>query len=844
MKFSLNTIQNMNRQYDCSADIVAVGLDALEYKIGTQLGAIEETVHLGDAYKGIIIVRVVSVADHPDADRLHICKIDDAGKVASVERDEKGFVQVVCGAPNVHRNMLAAWLPPESTVPESFWKEPFVLSTREIRGQKSNGMLASPKELGLGDNHSGILEIDGDHTPGTDFAEAFGLKDDIVIDIENKMFTHRPDCFGFLGIARELSGIQNLSFKSPDWYVTDPFFPAMESDQLSLTFSNELPGLVPRFTLVPLTDVAVGPSPVWLQVELAKVGIRSINNIVDYTNYFMIETAQPLHAYDYDKVKALSVDDKATIVVRNPKPEEKITLLNGKTIQPRPDAIMIATDKQLIGVGGIMGGADTEVDDSTKNIILECGTFDMYSVRRTAMEHGLFTDALTRFNKGQSPLQNRTVLAKITSEIKKSPGGKVAGPIVDDNHLDQVIQARQSIYPIVRVAADFINDRLGLSLAAIEMKRILENVEFKVDIDRSDLIVHAPFWRTDIELREDIVEEVGRLYGYDKLPLVLPKRYIEPAHRNALFDFKDTLRDFLSRAGANELLTYSFIHGDLLDKVGQDRNVAFQVSNALSPGLQYYRLSLLPSLLEKVHPNIKAGYNELAIFELGKTHETSAIDESGLPFEFEKLAFIYANHDSIKGAPYYMARTYLNYLLSKIGVAYSLKPFENSIGQADIPFLPKRSAVIYGSDKNDALGVIGEIKPAIRKALKLPTSTAAFEIDIVKLLRQVSPSKPYSPLSRYPKVEQDLSLKVTFELPFQDLLDFLEQEIKELMPPYSSIHLSAIDMFQREDDKNHKQLLFRLSIANYDKTLTDKDVNELLNRVAESAKNKYGAERI
>ena len=620
MKISLNTIRSFNKRYGCADDIAAIGVDQLVDKIGAQLGAVEEVVEFGKKYEGIIVAKVVACNDHPDADKLHVCKIDDGGRAKDVPRDDNGFVEVVCGAPNVAEGLLVAWLPPGLTVPETVDKEPFVLEAREIRGVLSNGMLASAKELALSDNHDGILEIDGEVAPGTYFDEAFDLKNDTVLDIENKMFTHRPDCFGFIGIARELAGIQGMPYKSPDWYVPDPKLPGIEGDELTLTIKNELPELVPRFSAITMSNISVGPSPVWLQVELAKIGQKSINNIVDYSNWFMLETGQPIHIYDYDKVKARSGDSGATIVVRNPKPGETIKLLNGKTITPRPEAMMVATDKELICLGGAMGGADTEVDKDTKNIIIEAANWDMYNIRRTAMEHGIFTDAVTRFTKGQSPLQNPAVLAKIVAEIRQFAQGKIASPLLDDHYLDEATLSRNSLHLPVTVSADFVNARLGLKLSVDDMKTLLENVECQVAVKGEELTITAPFWRTDIELREDVVEEIGRLYGFDKLPLILPKRDLSATDKNSLLELKARVRKRLSAAGANEVLTYSFVHGNLLDKVGQDKAQAYQLSNALSPDLQYYRLSLTPSLLERVNPNIRAGYGTFALFEIGKTH--------------------------------------------------------------------------------------------------------------------------------------------------------------------------------------------------------------------------------
>lgn len=838
MKIDLNTIK-----WFLDFDLPPV--DKLLEKIGAQLGEVEAVTELGKKYQGIVVAKVVSCDKHPDADKLHVCKIDDGGVVKDVERGSDGLVQVVCGAPNVREGLLVAWLPPGVTVPESVGKEPFVLEVRDIRGQKSNGMLASPKELALWDSHEGILELEGDHQPGTDFAEVFGLKDDYLIDIENKMFTHRPDCFGFMGVARELAGIQNQLFKSPDWYIVNPKFPAQEGSELKLEVKNELPKLVPRFTAIAISDVQVGPSPVWLQGYLATIGQKSINNIVDYTNWYMLETGQPLHAYDYDKVKALSDGEAAVITVRQPKASEKIKLLNGKEIEPGSADIMIASDKQLIGVGGVMGGSDTEVDADTKNIILECATFDMYAVRRTSMAHGLFTDAVTRFTKGQSPLQNLAVLARITEEICQHAGGQVASPVIDDNHLDKAVIDRGSLQAPVKVSAGFINDRLGLKLSADNIQHLLRNVEFKVDVVGEELVVTAPFWRTDIELPEDIVEEVGRLRGYDQLPLELPKRDLTPASKDSLLTLKSQIRQRLAKAGANEVLTYSFIHGDLLDKTGQDRAKAFQLSNALSPDLQYYRISPMPSLLDKVHANLRAGYDEFALFELSKMRNTDHIDDNeGLPSEMEFTALVVAAADKLHkaGAPYYQVRQFLTELA---GLPLEFKPVGEDMQHYPVvqPYNLDRAALV-NIKGGDFLGIIGEFKPSVSRALKLPKYCAGFELDTLVLQAAFDQANNYAPLPRFPKVLQDITLQVPAELSYQELFDFAEEELAKLQPKNTLPTLSPIDIYQKDDDAKHKNVTLRLSIASYERTLTDAEVNKLLDSLSAATKAKLDAERV
>ena len=846
MKVSLNHIRFYQNMYKWSGDPALDGVEKLAEKIGAQLGAIEEVIDLGKKYHGIVVVKVVSCVDHPNADRLHVCKVDDGGKVQNVERDENGFVQVVCGAPNVHEGMLAAWLPPGSTVPSTVDKDPFVLEARDIRGQVSNGMMASPKELDIGDSHEGILEIDEAVEPGASFAEAYGLND-YIFDIENKMFTHRPDCFGMMGVAREIAGIQQQQFTSPEWYRPDVELPKAEQEALHVELKNELPDLAPRFLLLPMSNVKVGPSPFWLQVNLARLGVRPINNVVDLSNYYMLLTGQPTHAYDYDKVVAQDANaDHATIVVRHLRPSEKISLLNGKEVEPRKEAIMIASRDKLIGIGGVMGGGDTEVDGNTKNVIVEVATFDMYSIRRTSMAHGLFTDAVTRFNKGQSPLQNRAVMARLAADLTRLAGAQVAGAAIDDNHLSAEILERGSVHPPVSVTPEFINARLGLELSAGEISQLLKNVEFDVQRNGDDLTIKAPFWRTDIEIPEDVVEEVGRLYGYDHLPLELPKRDLAPAPEDKMLELKSQIRSSLSKAGANEVLTYSFVHGNLLDKVGQDKSQAFQIANALSPDLQYYRLSLVPSLLDKVHANIKAGYDEFALFELGKTHgKDQGEDDDGLPREFEFTSLVIAAADKLKksDAAYYQARKYLEFLVGR--KALEFKPVGAEMEQYQVvrPYDLNRTAMV-SLKGGEFLGIIGEFKPSVTRALKLPKYCAGFEVDTAVLAPTLAAGPSYLPLPRFPKVVQDITLKVAADLSFAELYEFVDKETGANAIDETLIQLDPLDIFQRPDDREHKQVTFRFTTTSYARTLTDAEVAKILDNVAAAAKDKFNAELV
>lgn len=824
MKVSLQTV----KQY---IDFELPPVDELVRRINEQLGGVEGVTDLGAKYKDAVIVKVVEAKQHPDADRLRVTKVDDGGVVAGVPRDENGYVQVVCGAPNANAGMFAVWLPPASTVPASFGeKEPFVLDARELRGVLSQGMLAAADELAIGFDHDGILEINPDEwkpsseeiKPGANFAQVYSLND-TIIDIENKMFTHRPDLFGQIGVAREIAGILDHSFSSPDWYRNQPAFEHAEG--LSLEIFNEAGKKVPRFMAVAMKDVDVKPSPLWLQCALVAMGSKPINNIVDVTNYIMLLTAQPTHAYDYDKLRG------HTLGARMARKGETAELLNGKTYELTEDDIVIVDGEGVVGLGGIMGGGNSEVSSDTKNIVLEVANFDMYTVRKSSMRHGLFTDALTRFNKGQSPLQNDRILSLLMMSIKDVSPAEQASDVFDE--------ATPIIYEAVKVTDVFINERLGLKLQNADISKLLTNVEIQIDTRDDHLEVLPPFWRTDIELPEDIVEEVGRLYGFDKLPRELPMRSMKPALRNASREFKQSLRDTLSKAGANEVLTYSFVHEKVLRNADQDPSHAFKLSNALSPDLQYYRLSLMPSLLDKVHMNMKAGHDSFALYEIGKTHFKGEMDavETGVPNEDSHIAVVVAYNDKQRpdGAPYYQARRFFEEITQ--GAELDIRPLAELDLEADewgrqlvAAYEPTRSVVIVKD--NQAFGVIGEFRTSVRKVFKLPDYVAGFELHLNALTVQ---NKSYRPLSKFPSVTQDISLKVATDISYRKIYDMTRRTIEEVADGFDT-ELKPVVVYQAKNDSDTKTMTFRLRATSHEKTLRDDDVNQLLDSAVDRLK--------
>jgi len=856
MKVSLNLIKQL-------INFELPPVDELVARVNQQLGGVEEVIDLNAKYGGARIVRVVECAKHPNADRLSVTKIDDGGVVADVPRDENGLVQVVCGAPNVHADMWAIWLPPQSTVPASFDDdEPFVLDARPLRGVLSQGMLAAADELDIGTDHEGIVEIHEHDVPvgveltaGASFAEAFGL-DDYVLDIENKMFTHRPDCFGQLGVAREIAGIFHQQFTSPEWYKSDQQFTSAEG--LDLTVTNDAPELVPRFMAVAIRDVTVGPSPLWLQCQLVAMGGKPINNIVDATNYIMLMTAQPTHAYDYDKLRGHKLGAR---MARN---GEKVSLLNGKEYELTSDDIVIADGEGVIGLAGIMGGTDTEVSNDTKNIVLECANFDMYALRRTAMRHGIFTDALTRFNKGQSPLQNPAVLKQLMSMV----GGVQASEVFDKRNDRLMAMQRDSrvtfgsagketisifdwgaVTGVLVLESTFVNERLGTEFSPQEICRILKNVEIKAHEEPEpstpyQFEVIAPFWRTDLELPEDIVEEVGRLYGFDKLPRQLPRRSIKPAPRNPRRQLKQAIRQSLSRAGANEVLTYSFVHERVLKNAEQDPSRAYRLSNALSPDLQYYRTSVLPSLLDKVHANIKAGHDEFMLFEIGKIHDKELpLTDENLPSEQTFVDGIYASKKPRAGAPFYKARKLVDRLLADLKVEADFVKIAESGADVPAPFDGQRSAWIVAKN-GEKMGVVGELSQAVRRNFKLPDYTAAFSLDIEKLQVCLTKNREhnYRPLSRYPSTTRDISLKMQSAVDYASVYACAEEVAKKHRE--LQISITPIAIYQPKDDDSTKTVTLSVKFTSAERTLTDKDTAPIIEEIAAMAAEEFDAAQV
>lgn len=780
--------------------------------IGARLVEVEGVIDQTGKYDGIYVVEVKSCKKIPDT-HLTLCKVDDGGVAKDVERDKDGFVQVMCGAPNVHEGMLAAWIAPGAIVPQTFGTaEPFKIGMRKMLGQyDSYGMMAGADELDFGDDHSGIVELDPKWAQvGKTLSATFGGLDDKILDIENKSLTHRPDTFGILGFRREVAGILGQKHTTEDWYFA-PEQNFKNDPKLKLDIEID-ENLCPRYTAI-VFESHLENATNYLDFDgtmLARSGMRPVSPIVDATNMVMLAFGQPLHAFDYDKFVKVGGTKHPKIIVRAAKEGEKLELLDGTTVELIPDDIIITSNNVPVALAGAMGGASTAIDDKTKRVLLESATFSLYNLRKTQMAHGIFSEAITRFTKGQPAGQTKAVALRFASKVSKFL-----------KPLALFDTQKSAAAPInVELTLTHLNGLLGTDFTTEQVKTILENVEFNVHIDGDKINVIVPFWRTDIHIAEDIIEEVGRLSGFDNINPVLPLH--ATADPNSLYELKTQLRNHLSARGANEVLTYSFVHGDLMQKVGQNPDNAYKIVNSISPDLQFIRQSIVPSLLDKSYSNLRAGHDRFAIFEFNQVYPRDLnVDADGVPTSRHELGFLFV--DQAGKSNYYTAKKYLESILSSLNIQYVVEAF--AADSAHTYYEPKRSAIIKTTE-GTVLGYLGEIQGRILRGFKLPAGVAAFELDLNALLKseRAVNTKDFR-VSDYPSVSRDLTLTVSADASYAKI----ESAIRAVFDGY--IYSLRPTSIYQADGSETKNLSFHLEFASPDKTLTKDEIQGIMKKL-------------
>lgn len=774
--------------------------------IGSRLVEIEGVTDLAPRYKKIYVAKVLK-AEPIEGTHLHLCQIDAGRKLnAETDPEHEGYIQVVCGAPNVHAGMLAAWIAPGAIVPATFdTAELFEISARKLRGFMSYGMLAAADELALGEDHAGIIELDPQSAqPGDLLADVLGLNDQII-EVENKSLTHRPDCFGLIGFAREVAGILGQEFTAPRLPSTDTW---VEDSSISI----ESPEICPAYTyaVIDLEDpLARNPYFDTDAAFLAKSGMHTISRIVDLTNRYMLMTGQPLHAFDYDKFLRIGNTTEPKISVRLARNGEKLTLLDGKEVSLVPTDIVICSGDTPVALAGAMGGESTKIDESTHRVILESATFSLYNLRKTQMSHGIFSEAITRFTKGQPAVNCEPVLLAAANDIASSSA-----------HAKVKSVARKYTQPlektVITLTVASINGLLGSHYSPELITKTLQNTGFKVESKGESLTVTAPLWRTDIHIKEDLIEEVGRLLGFDNLPLDFPRRPFICPVIDPMLSLKTQLRTILSdRLGLHELLTYSFVSKSLQEKAGEDPADSYQITNSISPELQCFRQSLLPSLLDKMHANEKAGFTNFSLYELNQiTKKSWGLTEENVPKMQTELGLVLHGD-------FYAAKHILCELKKSLGLPLELVP------QATSAYLePLHSVAVYLN--NEQIGELGEVKHIIKKRLKLSQNVSALRLALDPCLGAQTQSKSSVKLSKFPSVSRDLTFRVATDTKYSSI----EAAIISVLGQLSGIAytLEPVSIFRKHGEAT-KNLSFHLQLTNTEKTLDGAEISAIIDSI-------------
>ncbi len=813
---------------------------ALVDLIGTRLVEVEGVQPLGEKYQDVVAAQVILAQKMEGSDHLWQVLIDDGDTVDGVERDSDGYVQVVCGAPNLKSGMMVAWLPPGATIPATFDNpNPIILDSRKLMGVKSHGMIASAEELDLYDEHDGILELDQAIKPGTYLKDVFEL-DDYLLDIENKSLTNRPDTFGLIGFAREVAGIQHKPFKTPAWLL-QPLAPKSlkfgESLNVVPTVAIDSAEAASNYQLIVVDgNFTAAKTPQGIQSYLARVGVRPVNPIVDATNYMMLLTGQPLHAFDYDKLVEVA-GGVPEMKVRFARPGEILETIDGRTLTLTEEDVVVAANDHVVALAGAIGGKETAVDETTKSVALESATFNLYKLRGTQMRHGVFSEAITRFTKGQPVNQAAPVLLATIALMDE--WGDVS-TVSELSHTQPAVPVNEPI----ELDLVELNQVLSSQLDVATVKQLLQNTEFTVK-DRGDrLIVSAPWWRPDIKIKEDLIEEVGRLRGYDNIETSLPLRSFKPVSRDQFSLFKQQIRQVLQAAGENEVLSYSFVPRKLLDWAHQDFANAYKIVNSISPELEYYRLSIMPSLLKIARMNLKQGYDNFGLFELNKVHALSrGITDDAVPKEGYNLANIIYNKHGSGGAPYYQAKYILEYLMKNLNIELAYMPLDLKENNQSMfaPYEEKRSAMLKHKQTGALVGVVGEFKKAVLKNFKLPEGVAGFQLDLIKLfdIYNTTSKVTYQPISKYPKVQRDFCFQVPKNLSHQKIYDVIINQLAQEEDSLDS-RVETLDIYA-EKGKESKNVTFRVVLQPHHHTLAEEDIKRISDSLKRAAHEKVGA---
>ncbi len=747
-------------------------------------------------FSDVVVAKVLSSEKVSGADKLLICQIDDG---------TNEIKQAICGADNVRDNHFYPYAKVGSSIAGGQ-----IIEKKTIRNIASEGMLCSAKELGLSDTSSGLYEIDKNVAPGLALQECLSM-DDMVFDIS--ITPNRGDCLSVIGLARELSVLTRSNFKE---IVASPV--EVNIDDIVKINIAEF-AACPRYCGRVIKGIdANAVTPVWVQERLRRSGIRSINIVVDFSNYVMLEMGQPMHAFDLQKLSG-------EISVRLAKKQEKLDLLDGEEYLLKENTLVISDDSGAIAMAGIMGGEATGVTQDTKSVFLESAYFSPAHIMGRARQYGLHTDASHRFERGVDPQPAEMALERLSSLLIEFCGGN-AGPIVNVSS-EKNLPDRQSI-SLRKVQ---VKRLLGIKISDSRIGEILENLGFGLTVNDIGWLVTVPSYRFDIESEVDLIEEIARIHGYDQINESLPAVRMNLAKKHDRQRIHLSLVHAMTDMGYTEVINYSFVDKSFQAKISGDAD-ELCLLNPISSELAVMRKSLLPGLLSTLQFNVKRQQNRLRIFEIGRCFnlENGQIQEdkllSGLAYgNIDKKQW---GTDEIT-SDFYHIKSDVESILGQFLDAKALS-YENSDIQA---LHPHQNAKIFY--KNQNIGYIGMVNPQIQQSLELVSPTFIFELDIAGL--PAEKSLKYVKISKYPSIRRDISIIVDEKLPAINVINCIEQEVAGLLD-----NLELFDVYQGEGiDLEKKSLALGLTFRRSSSTLTDEEADVVISNVLISLHNQFGA---
>ncbi len=754
----------------------------------TMAGAeVSQIITTAGEWDGVSVGEVVDVSQHPNADRLVLATVDLGGERHTV----------VCGAPNVAVGQKVPFARTGAHLIDGRTGKTTVLKPAVIRGVESAGMVCSEKELGLSDYHEGIMVLADDAPVGAPISTYLG---DVIFDMD--ITPNRPDLLSIVGVAHEAAALSDGSVRDPSVQYTAAAKPIKGRAGVEIAD----PDLCPRYVAALIEGIKMGESPSWMQERLVAAGLRPINNIVDITNYVMLELGQPLHAFDFKRLR------EGQIIVRRARPNETLLLLDGREQKLSPDMLVIADAEAAVALAGVMGGVESEIDQNTTTVLLESANFHGPNIRRTAAAVKVRTDASLRFEKGLSPQLPPVAAQRAVKLMVELCGGKAAAGLID-------VYPKREKDVRVTLSQRRLHTLLGMELPVKRVRQLLSSLGFSCRWAPPDsYVVRVPYWRTDVSIADDVVEEIARIVGYDQLPTTRLRGEFPPVWPQPRRDLRNNVADILVAAGMQEVVTYSLTSLEALAKVLAPEELSsdalLRVANPMSRDQEYARTSLRASLLQALADNVMHRDDLTALFETARVYLPRPDD---LPNEVETVAAVISGRPpgrwgepSGEPAGLYEAKSYLDLLFRRLGVSAQYDEV------TDYAFLPGRTAAVAVDGQR--IGLVGQVHPRVVSQFGLEAPVAMFELDLDALLPHVKEVRHYQPVAPYPSLEEDLAVVVESDVPAAQVQGIIQQSSLvrsvRLFDVYSGSQVPA----------GKKSLAFSVSYQAADHTLTDEEV--------------------